>query len=931
MSVGNLIAWLPFDETPTQDLCGNKWTAYNSPTIEGKALQLNGTNQYLALNGSISLGGQDFTVSCWAYYKGKTGNGYNRLFEMKDSAGKLTGVDFPPNGQIRLLWQGTENWFSAGTLTNSLIHVELDYEHDKSLATLYVNGAAVGSKTLTMARTSTALFYIGEYTGGGSWYFSGSIDEFMIYDGVALHTENFTPPQIIRFDVQRKVRNPPLEWRYYNAGDADDLILSSTVLSVDETKSVTGTAFYQTTREKCFDLPTTNEVWIKFDVYFDGSNRWRAYNGGANGISGVCSYVNYSAADFGMWQNDNRVIDILGICIKNQLQTVLLHMICGATSGVIEAWVDGEKIYRYIGDVNHGEEFADIYLQSDGAGTFFSNVIISNREIAFGEGWQNFSFDTARRIKNFFEFVADVERMVTWQGKIQFVFDVKRKLVHNLELAADVRYEIIRPIEVSLDTKILVVKSVEFVADVKRALLAYIILLPIGILDKNTEGLQNFELTLAEQELTAQVSFTGVMTFEPLQEFKGHYLDYTCDMFIERSRQQGILFSYDCYSNIDDILYTQFNYSIDADYKRYKVNLRSKTITDYLGETDASEDIQEIKKAYASSHLREIANDLGLNLEILFDDFVSDIDIEQKNVTYEELIRSLFGWTSRLPHKQINIFVKGGTLYAIQRGKEQNIIDLTNVDYPLPIIEKELVRIFQGSSPDSTYTLNFVHPGWYICPPPPEQSPDGKTSYVYKNVSGYGDIENGYVLQSSTTRNDDGSRYVVVYNYEFVDNVYTCTSEIATSYDLEGEQTERKKTIHHSLSPSQQFSRVEDEEGITAASGVGSHLPGFYNKKITLFESTQESKEITLPGNPLIDTSFPLVDEGDFEDVANELSWLNRKIKETVHLTVYDFNHLIDFNDKILFCGREYHLVSNTATTTPRIINEQKLIFMRWY
>ena len=59
----------------------------------------------------------------------------------------------------------------------------------------------------------------------------------------------------------------------------------------------------------------------------------------------------------------------------------------------------------------------------------------------------------------------------------------------------------------------------------------------------------------------------------------------------------------------------------------------------------------------------------------------------------------------------------------------------------------------------------------------PTTSPDGKTKYNYKNVSGYGGIAHGYALTSSTTRNDDGSERVVHYPYDFVEGVYACTAK----------------------------------------------------------------------------------------------------------------------------------------------------------
>lgn len=172
-------------------------------------------------------------------------------------------------------------------------------------------------------------------------------------------------------------------WRYENLGTADDLIVSGTTLTnLPKSKSITGTAFYQTQCAKCFDIPATDEIWIKFDVYFDGSNRWRAYNGGSNGVTGITAQTDNRLSYF---SNGGNQYNGAGICKVNQLQTVLLHMVSGSSNGVIEAWVDGTLIYRYTGDVNHGQDFADIYLQSDGAGTFFSNIIISNEEIALNE------------------------------------------------------------------------------------------------------------------------------------------------------------------------------------------------------------------------------------------------------------------------------------------------------------------------------------------------------------------------------------------------------------------------------------------------------------------------------------------------------------------------------------------------------------------
>jgi|GEM_PF-3936466 len=71
MDVTNLIVYLPFDESATQDLCGNEWTAYDTTSlgttnaIHDKALQLN--KGYLRSNTQITFGGADFTVDFYGY------------------------------------------------------------------------------------------------------------------------------------------------------------------------------------------------------------------------------------------------------------------------------------------------------------------------------------------------------------------------------------------------------------------------------------------------------------------------------------------------------------------------------------------------------------------------------------------------------------------------------------------------------------------------------------------------------------------------------------------------------------------------------------------------------------------------------------------------------------------------------------------------
>lgn len=995
MGTTNLKVYLPFDSSTTEDLCGNSWTAYGSPTVSNGAAHFNGTDQYLELTNFTppsELFNSDFTIHFYMNYRDSKVSECG-FFTFGTNVGwqcYRSKARFNANCNIN----GSNKWLGIDSANLSEFK---DSEHHFAIVrkddTLYFffDGTLKKSYTVgTFTDTATTLHIARR---DNNWT-ALDMRDFCIHTE-ALWTENFTPPTDsdyaavklalgsnapINFtvNVERKLSNrvefnADVErrflFRYFNPGDADDLIIASAVLTEPPiTQSKTGSAFYQTTHAKCFDIPATDEVWIKFDVYFDGTNRWRAYNGGSNDTTGITAQTDGRLNFFSNGSNVTpNVNNNFAVLTQNTLQTILLHMTSGSSAGVVEAWVDGQFIYRYTGDVNHGENFSDIYLQSDGAGTFFSNVIISNKQLTFGDGFNSISFDTECRIKNIAEFSVDLERVVKNVTNVDFLVDVERRTTLPVDFPIDVERTLIKSVDFAADVEILDVIPVEFTADVNRAILSKIILFPIydtlpggddtlpggdDLFDEwgaqNTAGLQSFEITLSEQQLSDQVRIVGTSAIgatEIMTPVQHHYLDYVCDMRVEKVQQTGILFSCECCSNVDKILYTQLNYQLDDGFVYFMPNYETMTLNQVTGSIDDEvlAQNQGFRKGRASKHFEKIANLMGLECICQIDDFISNMKEKQEDVTYNDLISQLFGWSSRLPQRMINCFVRDGKLIAIQRGKETNVVDLSDADKTLPTIDKTLMRTLWGSGKFGiTPTTQQEHVnnkrqigGHKVYPMPDSQSPDGKTSYVYKNVSGYGGIDHGYALESSTTRNDDGSKHEVRYIYGESNGVFTCTQEISTDYDAEGHKVSEHTTIHHNLTPSQQFSRSEDEDGITTSSNVGSNLPGFYNQWYWLelpVETGKEYDQKKITGyNLLTDSTFPVCDSTIYPQLLEALKWLNLRTQETGTLSVYGLEHLIDFNDKIILDGKEYFLVRNTARTTPRIFNEQKLTLRRWY
>ena len=611
MDTTNLIAYLPFDSSTTEDLLGNTWTAIGNPTIQDGKLYLDGSS-YLLMQGGITLGGQDFTIRGW-FNTGTTGN-WSRIFSLHNATNS--------NATINLMRKEKGNQFACQFITttapyfsatlNALHHFELNYSHANSTARVFLDGALVSTATVTIPQTTFANFIIGRGNFTADDNFTGTISQFQIYDGVALHTENFTPPTADDYpnfsnfaDIEREISNslfiPPravqfsgkngcygelplytlagrttfsievefstlstqgyqfnhqyetiigrytifmrksfvicvnggklcftaipagvtvntgktindgekhrvtaissngaidiycdgelvnhtddvnaeilsnlplnigwmnsgnvsyLQMNFYEArlwskalaqeeifadiaGDEDglecwlmpaarnDLIPdisgherhatlygSPNVDVVDEflfqydadikrtvyinADDSAGTfiyvdgGFYQTEIKKTFNLPPTYEIWLDFDVHFDGVNRWRAGNAGSNGVTGMSAELSGASSFLNCDELLNSIADV---CIANQLQNVCLHMISGASEGVIEARVDGLPVFSFTGDVNHGEPFKDLFIQSDGAGTYFSALLVSTSSVP-PVRYRTFDFDIEAKILN---------------------------------------------------------------------------------------------------------------------------------------------------------------------------------------------------------------------------------------------------------------------------------------------------------------------------------------------------------------------------------------------------------------------------------------------------------------------------------------------------------------------------------------------------
>ena len=1263
MNIGNkyLRSWLRFDESATKDfIADNQWTASGNPTISetnalnGKALQLDG-NSYIKLSG-VELAGRPFTIDCIAYVDSTTPNGA-RLFSIVTDDNKwLATVRRSTSDASKLMvWANAypdlsqDSGNSVNSTVNSMgnrMHVALVYKpttNSPSYLYLCVNGIVRRLyPNLTMPpvyNRGTFNIVIGAAPNGNQGLI-GAIDEFRIYDGVDLWTSggNFTPPDAafynnIEFypDVIRLTKTPASEWRYENIGEISTLINTQTAVQLDNlptTQSRTGKAFYQTTRTKIFDVASSKEVWAKFDVYFDGVNRWRAYDNFASDVTtGITAQT---SGDISFFNRNTNVYQWSKLAKINSLQTVILHMIADSSNGLIEAYTDnGGLLYAYTGEVNNGTNFSNLYLQSDGAGTFFSNVvisnsplwfddnaitrinvdyladiqreiiasaaflldtervvdkswryenygtadlltvsgntvnnlpaeksvirsafwqsgregcfgipatkelwakwdlyytgtakwrvydrkngndtgiarmnsttslvcyingplsvdvkpagtitqgirktyllhmvsdatdgyielwvdgvkyysdnfqsqgliykgnvndgdyfsnfymqsdnnsnlfsnvIISNRQIGLTENvWETIALDAERNIVHSALLAVDLVRQIVSSGFAEtlivdlirdvsianiFGFDAERNIVESVSLEVDCErtlggivniyadaerkvgnyvdanfdreWETVRSILLDLDSEREVYATINYLADIFRKL-RHNIVVPAYIPPaydpdhdpsqsvfppaENNGLIQSCTISIQEQQLTDDITFTYAANVNIMDDVNLQYLDYIIRGRVEETTSRGVIETCHLTCDIDEILYKQMAYRIPEskwewteEYLEYLRKCGGATPSD----ADYEEaDLKAIPSAPASAHISEIAAALGKGLSLQFDDYISTLNTEVSSGTnYAGLIEELFGWTSRIPQLMINCYMRDNTIYVIQRGHETNVVNLDGQKLSIHTTTRRLMRTTWGSTPWSKTEVQPYYDSWNenVKEPLAEDEDQGGTTYN----------DEGLVEETTVTHGDE----VVVtrYSYMTLENGQKfLQQEVATTYN-KGSKVDEVVTIHDPVRNTQSHVYAVDEfgvlGGVVTSSNNDDRVTPWQNAhteyksgaivrdsdgnrylltRIIHHQDEIAMKRRTINGVALIDTTFPVDGQSYLEALTQAIMWLDRKTEETIKVDLYDYPHVIDFNDRIIWGGNTYYLRSNTVTVTERIANKQSLEFVRWY
>jgi hypothetical protein len=749
---------------------------------------------------------------------------------------------------------------------------------------------------------------------------------------------------------------------------ADGIIAGTTVADTKKQYSNTGSAVYGTGKNVTpADLGFSGDVtelWMRFDYYVHSTEnniKIMFYFDNAQGYSYIGLYgirVRYNV-------NGNSFGSVNTALYNQPINKVVFHI----SKTALQIYINDVTAFSKI-DTNNGSKITGMSFLSEknidsttANNNMFSNVIIadydcSNETLELNgtpisetfdlkrtvSGILSSTFDLSRKLSNRDTETFDLLRIITDKQIVAEPFDLLRK-TSNIEsvkfdllrtvlssqihctLDYDTKRSVYRTVSEHYDTKRSVYRTVSEHYDTKRTI-------PYSL---DHLRIQSVTLNLQENTLTDHMSFAIAGELHPFDAMRGTFLDYSYKFTIDSTSQQELIQTCNSMYDFDDIL---------TRYYKFKC------------------DIVPAYDIYASLYARRIAYALGLHPVCSFDDFIPENNYNNTNVTYSTLISSIFSWTTKLPRRQINIFMRGNKLYFLQRGKEPNTVDITAIPHNRPTIKREIVRTIDRINipPQGIYgRANFyVDPKFFN-----ENLPasDGDKHYSNGKIQRSG----GANVGKQTTTNPDGSTMTIEYKYDSKNRViekdvtnpdnssiqieyeYSDTSggsflvkQTETKTDKNG-KSEATVTRYDPVGNGYVSASQADEDGnyvggsLSKGGGNGDVDKTEMQSAQTALGAGWDDVGDDAAGNKA-EIGWPVSDEVTWWRILSEICWIYHSIKEQVSVdiqckvvdSVPEYTHIIDFTDKIVLDGNTYYLQSNTVRRDSRSLT-QSLQLVRWY
>ena len=333
--------------------------------------------------------------------------------------------------------------------------------------------------------------------------------------------------------------------------------------------------------------------------------------------------------------------------------------------------------------------------------------ILSNKIFIFS--------DTLRRITAKSQAIADTALTVKKAEKI--VSDSLRKIRRQELISADTLLSLVE--RARADTLRIITKALKIVGDTARKvphILKYVIndsaarLLKAPLRDATLSitnsfkdyGITSFAVTLNENSISDSFQINAVSNVDIEDAIQGRLLDYDFNLIVEEIEQQTGIQTITGKYDADKLLYSQIYTS--GTFIISKGTASAEMLEILKGHIVKEEDDYFIYAApTATDYIKNFAQYLGLTPNVRIEDFTPYNAGEDTNITYRDLLGAIFNWTTRLPQRQINVFIRGGTLHCIQRGMEESAFDISNLPHSRPTVNKKLIRTMWNKG---TYNSN---------------------------------------------------------------------------------------------------------------------------------------------------------------------------------------------------------------------------------
>lgn len=748
--------------------------------------------------------------------------------------------------------------------------------------------------------------------------------------------------------------------RYANRGEATGLYAGGTVSTSAEYSltgtAVTGISSSATVTAASVGFDGISEIWGRFDVYcpsgFYGnlgaiwddkppSGGTGIYHQGAGGL--VISYYN---------SNGTRVNEYwLSTIPSNRITTVQFHI----HQYGVEFWVNNVKKASYSG-ATAGSEIT--YFRIATENNYFSNIIIADYDCTqetLAGGAVSLSADTLRTLAgnvaihgdtvrllgNAVAISADTLRTLTAGKEVTLHADTLRAIANGITIHSDTERTLTNDSQVTIHTDTIrrLGTTVSLKADTARNVINRVTIhadtarnIPRVIENYTGSGIQSVSLTLAEKTLSDTFRMVTANPFSLQETVQGHLLDFPYTFKVETTSQRDLMQTLTGMYDVDTLLYNPIKYTVTNDEKE---TYRAKITNDTYGTQGI------IRGVRASTIARKCCAGINKNAVVAFDDFFPSSAQDEAITNYQSILSGVFSWTSQVPRRQINVFMRQGNVHFLQRGHESGVINLDEYTHTRPTVDRSLVRTMWAREADFYNPLIGGADGWGDWYIKSISDPDINHGEAGAKIPERTISDDGLVQRTVERVESEEGEIVITTNYEYTNTGRTkfLTREIITKRQ-DGELVEQRTIDHFPLQNGQRYSVSYNEQG-DVSSGLGTYP--FADSMNEYAEETWELARgghwVTNNGDTMQDSNkFPVNDRDTVAALYAELKWMNRRTQEQISLDVIgnvtngvsEITHVFDFDTRYTLGGNEYYLVSNTVTLNPRQLI-QTLNLVRWY